>query len=405
MLIAIGVWLVTGFTRGRTTDVPREAARCPSREPARPPSRFVMARGRLTVSGGAGSDQLLSGSFGGGLDASRHRESGRAVVDMRVKDRDISHYFYPWRRGWAGMLDWNFTLNAGIPLSLMFETGASESRLSLSDLQVKELGVKTGASSTTVDLPASAGFMRVHVESGAAAVKIRVPQGVAAFIQVKSALAGIHVDQGKFPQAAGGYRSADWERAANKVEIFVETGVGSIDIVLGEVPSAAAPRRRPCERARSYRRGTSMYPVLPVWPSRRRTTTLSSLMAWPICVAELFLVVHVGTANLETMSPGASHVVSRGFLAPLPRRRHQLGSERPIVFARSPETALTRTPRKAYPGCGGLLLPQCKLVHGGKCQRATRPVAEQPDLHLGPRAGFRGGPVEVRRRSNRVALE
>jgi hypothetical protein len=230
VLIAIGVWLVTGFTRGGITSVPREQVSLPLEGASEAAITVRHGAGRLTVAGGAGPDQLLTGSFGGGLDALRRTEAGRAVVDMRVKERDISHYFSPWRRGWAGTLDWDFTLNAGIPLSLMFETGASESRISLTDLQVKELGVKTGASSTTIDLPASAGFTRMHVESGAAAVKIRVPQGVAAFIQVRSALAGIHVDQGKFPQAAGGYRSPDWERAVNKVEIFVETGVGSIDI-------------------------------------------------------------------------------------------------------------------------------------------------------------------------------
>jgi predicted membrane protein len=70
----------------------------------------------------------------------------------------------------------------------------------------------------------------VHVESGAAAVKIRVPQGVAASIQVKSALAGIHVDRTRFPHSATGYASTDYAGAANKVEIFVETGVGSVDI-------------------------------------------------------------------------------------------------------------------------------------------------------------------------------
>jgi hypothetical protein len=231
ILIAIGIWLVTGFTwRGRSADVPREPASLPLDGASEAAITVRHGAGRLTVSGGAGPGELLSGTFGGGLDATRHMESGRAVVDMRVKDRDISHYFSPWRRGWAGMLDWNFVLSTRIPLSLMFETGASESRISLTDTQVREVGLKTGASSTTVDLPASAGFTRMHVESGAAAVKIRVPQGVAAFIQVRSALAGVHVDQGRFPHAAGGYRSADWESAKNKVEIVVETGVGSIDI-------------------------------------------------------------------------------------------------------------------------------------------------------------------------------
>jgi predicted membrane protein len=128
------------------------------------------------------------------------------------------------------MLDWDFNLNPSVPLILRLETGASESRLSLTDLQVRELHLKTGASSTTIDLPASAGFTRVTVESGAASVKIRVPQSVAAAIQVKSALAGIRVDTSRFPRAGAGYASTDYAEAANKVDIYVETGVGSVEI-------------------------------------------------------------------------------------------------------------------------------------------------------------------------------
>ncbi len=150
---------------------------------------------------------------------------------MRVRDRDVGHYIFgPWHRGWTGALDWDFTLNPGIPLSLRLETGASEARLSLGDLQVRELLLKTGASSTSIDLPERAGHTRVTVESGAAAVKIRVPQGVAAFIVVRSTFAGVHVDRSRFPESAAGYRSADFDSAAQKAEIFVETGVGSVEI-------------------------------------------------------------------------------------------------------------------------------------------------------------------------------
>jgi hypothetical protein len=95
---------------------------------------------------------------------------------------------------------------------------------------VRELFLKTGASSTTIDLPRHAGHTRVTVESGAAAVKIRVPQEVAAFIVVRSTLAGVHVDTTRFPESAAGYRSPDFDKSPNKVEIFVETGVGSVEI-------------------------------------------------------------------------------------------------------------------------------------------------------------------------------
>ena len=231
VLIGVGVWIVTGFTRGGFSDVPREKSSVPL-EGAQSASVTVHhGAGRLIIGAGAPADQLLSGSFGGGLDASRHVEGGRLSVDMKVRDRVVSHYIFgPWHRGWAGALDWDFNLTPSIPLSLSLETGASESRLSLTDLQVRELHLRTGASATTIDLPVNAGFTRVTVESGAASVKIRVPQPVAASIQVKSALAGIHVDASRFHRSGGGYASADYDSAKNKVEIYVETGVGSVEI-------------------------------------------------------------------------------------------------------------------------------------------------------------------------------
>ena len=234
LLIGVGVWFLMGFSgggfsRGGRTGLSREQTSLPLEGAAEAAITVRHGAGRLTVGAGAGPDQLLTGSFGGGLDASRSTIAGRLTVDMRVKERDVSA-FVPWGRGWAGGLDWDLSMNPSIPLFLRLETGASESHLSLTDLLVKELSIKTGASSTTVDLPRAAGFTRVHVESGAAAVKIRVPQGVAASIQVKSALAGIHVDKARFPHSAAGYASTDYAGAANKVEIYVETGVGSVDI-------------------------------------------------------------------------------------------------------------------------------------------------------------------------------
>ena len=232
VLIGVGAWMVVGVSRrsGRW-DAPREQASIPL-EGARDAAVTIRhGAGRMTVGAGAGGDLLLSGSFGGGLEASRRTENGRLLVDMRVRDRDVSRYFFgPWRHGWAGTLNWDFALNPAIPLSLRLETGASEARLSLGDLQVRELLLKTGASSTTIDLPLRAGHTRVTIESGAAAVKIRVPQGVGAFIVVRSTLAGVRVDRTRFPESAAGYRSPDFDSAPNKVEIFVETGVSSVEV-------------------------------------------------------------------------------------------------------------------------------------------------------------------------------
>ena len=231
ILIGLGVWIVSGFSRGGFSRAQREHASVPLDGATEAEITVHHGAGRLVVESGAGDGELLSGTFGGGLDAARRENAGRLSVDMRVRERDWRSYaFGPWERGWAGTLDWDFALTKSIPLSLRLETGASESRLSLIDLQLRELWLKTGASSTMVDLPAAAGFTRVRVESGAASIKLHVPQGVAASIHVSSALAGIHVDGARFPRAGGGWRSPDWDTAAHKVEIEVETGVGSLDV-------------------------------------------------------------------------------------------------------------------------------------------------------------------------------
>jgi hypothetical protein len=231
LLIGAGVWIVLGISRGSSAEVSKEQASVALEGKTEAAVTVRHGAGRLTIAAGAAAGQLLSGSFGGGLDLIQRSEGSRLFVDMRVKDRNVSRYIFgPWNRGWAGLLDWDFTLNPDIPTSLRLETGASETRLSLTDLNIVALHIQTGASSTTVDLPARSSYTKVSIESGAAAVKLRVPQGVAATIMVKSALAGIHVDQSRFPSTAGGYRSRDFEGSANKVEILVETGVGSVDI-------------------------------------------------------------------------------------------------------------------------------------------------------------------------------
>jgi hypothetical protein len=230
VLIAVGAWIIIGITRGRPS-LPREQASV-ALEGAREAAVTIHhGAGRLSVGAGAGPEQLLSGTFGGGLDASRHLDGERLVADLRVRERDPSHYIFgSWRGGWSGLLDWDLGLNPAIPLSLRVEAGASETRLSLGDLQVRELLLKTGASSTTVELPARAGHTRMTVESGAASVKIRVPQSVAASITVRSTLAGVRVDTSRFPGSLGSYRSPDFDSAANKAEIFVETAVASVEI-------------------------------------------------------------------------------------------------------------------------------------------------------------------------------
>ncbi len=68
-----------GFTRGGFSDVPREQSSVPL-EGAQSASVTVHhGAGRLSIGAGAAADQLLSGSFGGGLDARAPRGGRQAL--------------------------------------------------------------------------------------------------------------------------------------------------------------------------------------------------------------------------------------------------------------------------------------------------------------------------------------
>jgi hypothetical protein len=126
-------------------------------------------------------------------------------------------------------MNWDMRLTQALPIALDLRTGAGEYHLDLSDVQVDDLQLKTGASSTHLTLPANAGHTRVRYEGGAASLSIRVPDGVAACIRVDG-LSDTHVDTNRFPRSGHAYQSSDYDTARNKIDISIDIGVGSVDI-------------------------------------------------------------------------------------------------------------------------------------------------------------------------------
>jgi hypothetical protein len=224
IIVIFGLWLLIGaFARGRFSatkqhiSIPLENA-CGAR------IKLDHAAGRLNIRAGALSTELLSGDFGAEVDYKSSLEADQ----IQLKLRNARH-FWAWYPGES--LDWDVCLNAGLPLNLRIDSGASATTLDLTDLKVVELDVNTGASSTQINLPANAGNTLVDIDSGAASLNIRVPTGVAARIRVKSGIASVNVDSNRFPRLDGGlYQSADYATAANRADITIDTGVGSVDI-------------------------------------------------------------------------------------------------------------------------------------------------------------------------------
>lgn len=226
MLILAGAWMLLGpalFKRDQEVtnlDYPLEAVR-----------EAVVdvnhGAGTLNISGGAAAGHMLQGTFKGGVE-SRFEKIGSGGSLTLSPSSNVYWGFAPgfMHEGFR----WDFRLTNEIPLDMRLHTGAGESHVDLSTLLVGKLKLETGASSTVITLPANAGFTDVDVHAGAASVVLRVPQGVAGRITMKSGLVGTNIDATRFPFNGSTYETPGYNSAANRVQILVEAGVGSIEI-------------------------------------------------------------------------------------------------------------------------------------------------------------------------------
>jgi hypothetical protein len=224
IVILFGLWLLIGASTGRRSNSTGQMLSIPLETAHSARIKLDHGAGRLNIQAGASSTELLSGIFGSEVDYKSILEGDQ----LQVKVRNFPH-FWSWFPGES--LDWDIRLNGDIPLNLKIDSGASASTLDLTDLKVVDLDIDTGASSTEVNLPANAGNTRVDIDSGAASLNLHIPSGVAARIKVKSGIASINVDSNRFPLLDGGlYQSSDYATAANRLDITIDTGVGSVNI-------------------------------------------------------------------------------------------------------------------------------------------------------------------------------
>lgn len=228
-LILLGVWILVG-SLSKTPPRESEKSSISLEDASEARVQIKHGAGRLQVSGGAAPADLLTGVFGWGLEKDVRRREERIDVVMRPAHGIFPDVIFPWTWASGHGLDWEIALNEELPLDLRFETGAGEASLDFSTVQVKNLRLQTGASSTRVKLPENAGHTTMKVEAGVASVSIQVPEGVAANIQSVSGLSSINVDQNRFPKKNGSFISEDYQTAQNTVEIRIETGVGSVKI-------------------------------------------------------------------------------------------------------------------------------------------------------------------------------
>jgi len=222
-LILVGGWIILGVY-WKPVNSPEESFSIPLDAAQSVEYHFSHGAGQLDISGGAPMGQALVGTSAVGMNRNSQLNGDR--LEVRV---EAGPSFVPFLGPSQGV--WRFQLAQDIPIRLTVESGASFMNIDLTDILATRFALKTGASSTNVTMPAR-GASLLEVESGAASLNIRVPEGTAARIRVKDSVVSMDVDTNRFPRLDSGfYQSSGYDMAADRAEINIESGLGSVKVV------------------------------------------------------------------------------------------------------------------------------------------------------------------------------
>jgi hypothetical protein len=185
--------------------------------------KFSHGAGQIQITGGAPVGQALVGSSAVGMNKHSHVDGDRLEVKV-----EAGPSFVPFLGPSQGV--WRFQLTQEIPSTVIVESGASSLDIDLRDVPATRVELKTGASSSNMTVPAR-GVSLVEVEGGVASVNIRVPETTAARIRVEEGVNSVSVDTNRFPRLDSGiYQSSNYDTAADRSDINIEAGLGSVTV-------------------------------------------------------------------------------------------------------------------------------------------------------------------------------
>ncbi len=113
--------------------------------------------------------------------------------------------------------------------SFDLETGSSNIDLNFEHLKVKNLGIDTAASNVAIHFSETADT-KVDIKSGASTIKLYLPQTLGIKINSETALTSRNFGSFNMVKTQHGWQSANWDKAKNRVEIKLESGVSKIEL-------------------------------------------------------------------------------------------------------------------------------------------------------------------------------
>ena len=214
------------------------------------------ASGNLTIDTFTGSEPVLAS---GTLEYVANQEmptrsvdinNGRATLTLKSTSLGRPWFHLPWSACNAAT-DWHIHLNPHVQADITAHSGGGNVMLDLAGMTVTRVMADSGGGNLDVVLPdhaanlnvtAKTGGGNVTVEigrgttgnnivsasSGAGNVEVRIPSGLAARIYATSGWGKEMVDQRFGNIDKHTYQSSDFNRAADKVEVTVQSGAGNV---------------------------------------------------------------------------------------------------------------------------------------------------------------------------------
>jgi hypothetical protein len=178
--------------------------------------------------------------------------NGQATLTLRGGGTGRPWFRLPWA-ACVGAYEWQIHLNPMVSSDITAHSGGGNVKLNLAGMAVTRLSADTGGGNMDVILPDNAanlnataktgagnvtvavgsgiqGGNTVNANSGAGNVVVHVPSGIAAKVHATSGLGKVIMDSRFSKTDKNTYQSPDYDGAANKVEITVNSGAGNVSV-------------------------------------------------------------------------------------------------------------------------------------------------------------------------------
>jgi len=135
--------------------------------------------------------------------------------------------YFPFFRG---KNDWNVSLNNTLPVSLNIDSGAVSANLDISKIILKDIQIKSGASSYDITLGDKSDLATGEINIGASSVKLRVPKSVGLRFELNAGATSNNFTSEGLSKSGSIYSTDGYDSSAKKIDLSIKAGAASIEL-------------------------------------------------------------------------------------------------------------------------------------------------------------------------------